>query len=72
MDLVGENQLKLRLGQTVGSRLKEEKGSSVSGCGSRCCHTNPKRQRGRRAYVLQRLRSRFGLMCAQKPRSQEK
>ena len=24
-----------------------KKGSSVSGCGSRCFHTNPKRQRGR-------------------------
>ena len=35
------------------------KGSSVSGCGSRCFHTNPKRQRGRRADVLQRPRPRF-------------
>ena len=41
----------------------------VSGCGSRCFHTNPKRQRGRRAYVGQRPRSRFGLVCTQKRKS---
>ena len=46
-----------------------EKGSSVSGSESRCFHSNPKRQRGRRAFTPRLPRSRFGLLCTQKRKS---
>ena len=46
-------------------------GSSVSGCERRCFHSNPKRQRGRRAFTPRLPRSRFGLLCTQKRKSRK-